>query len=249
MRQLVLAVALLFAVPTAHGQDLSLQSDLVNWHKLMPGSAETHEIPIRNTSTKEIRVKVEVVNYLFGVDRDGYENSHDRSLNGHLKPLAREVRIPPKGRRVVEYRVQMPSNAKKGSYWSMLLISSVPENNGDSGGISLQQKYQFGVNIISTSSGEVNLESKNIRVSNDKLHVTIKNTGEVSVRPKLTLEGYREDGGEEQVEGSQHLLHPNTSVRTTFNVSEFEPGSYTGALIFEGRSETYGLRINFQIPE
>ncbi len=249
MRQLLLAIILLFAFSTAHGQDLSLQSGLVNWHELTPGSVEAHEIPVRNTSTEEIRVKVEVKNYLFGVDRDGYENSHNRSLNGHLQPLAREVRIPPKGRRVVEYRVQMPPNAKKGSYWSMLLISSIPENSGENGGISLQQKYQFGVNIIATSGGEVNLESRNIKVSNGKLHVTIENTGEVSVRPRITLEGYHENGSEEQVDGFQHLLHPNTSVRTTFNVSEFEPGSYTGALIFEGRSETYGLRINFQIPE
>jgi len=248
MRQLVLVITLFLAIPTAYGQDLSLQSGLVNWHELEPGSAETQKIPVRNTSPKEIRVRVEVKNYLFGVERDGYENSHSRSLNEHLQPLASEVRIPPKGRRAVEYKVQMPSGAKQGSYWSMLLISSIPENGGGEG-ISLRQKYQFGVNIISTNGGEVNLKSKNVELSNDKLHVTVENTGGVSIRPRLTLEGYQEDGSEEKVDGSQHLLHPNTSVRTTFNVSEFDSGNYTGALIFEGRNETYGLRINFQIPE
>jgi hypothetical protein len=237
----------LIAVPASHGQDVSVQSELVKWHKINRGATETGDIRVRNQSSEEVRVEAEVKNYFFGVGKNGYENDHSRSLNEHIKLSANEIRIPPNSRRAVEYEAKMPEGGQDGSYWSMILISTTSPGATE-GDISIQHQYEWGINVVaSNGGGEPKLEAKNIAASDSSLSVTIENTGEVSLRPDLILEGYS-GSTEERVKGQQHLLHPGTSRRTKFDVSEFKPGNYTGAIIFEGREKTYGLRIKFSIP-
>jgi len=251
MRYLIFLLAVFFAVPASHGQDVSVQSELVKWHKIDRGATETGDIRVRNQSSEEVRVEAEVKNYFFGVGRSGYENDHSRSLNEHIELSANEIRIPPNSRRAVEYKAKMPEGGKDGSYWSMILISTTSPGATE-GDISIQHQYEWGINVVaSNGGGEPKLESKNIAASDSTLSVTIENTGEVSLRPDLVLEGYSSGDSptEERVKGQQHLLHPGTSRRTKFDVSDFEPGTYTGAIIFEGREKTYGLRIEFSIPE
>lgn len=247
MKYLTFLLALFAAFP-AYGQDVSVQSELVKWHKIERGAAETGEIRVRNQSSEEVRVEAEIKNYFFGVNRSGYENKHSRSLNDHIELSAKEIRIPPNSRRAVEYEAKMPEGAKGGSYWSMILISTT--SPGATGGdISIQHQYEWGINVVASNrDGNPKLEAKNITASDSALSVTIENTGEVSLRPDLILEGYS-GSTEEKVRGQQHLLHPGTSRRTTFDVSDFKPGDYTGAIIFEGRKKTYGLRIEFSIPK
>ena len=248
MRYLIFLFALFAILSPAHGQDVSVQSELVKWHKIDRGATETGEIRVRNQSSEEVRIEAEIKNYFFGVGKSGYENEHPRSLNEHIELFANEIRIPPNSRRAVEYEAKMPEGAKDGSYWSMILISTT--SPGATGGdISIQHQYEWGINVVaSNGGGEPKLEAKNIAASDSTLSVTIENTGEVSLRPDLILEGYS-GSTEERAKGQQHLLHPGTSRHTKFDVSEFEPGNYTGAIIFEGREKTYGLRIEFSIPE
>ena len=247
MRYLIFLLALFTAFP-AYGQDVSVQSELVKWHEIDRGAAETSEIRVRNQSSEEVRVEAEVKNYFFGVSRSGYENDPSRSLNEHIELSAKEIRIPPNSRRTVEYEAKMPEGAKGGSYWSMILISTTSPGATE-GDISIQHQYEWGINVVaSNEDGNPKLEAKNITASDSALSVTIENTGEVSLRPDLVLEGYS-GSTEERARGQQHLLHPGTSRRTTFDVLDFKPGDYTGAIIFEGREKTYGLRIEFSIPK
>ena len=246
MRYLIFLLPFFAAFP-AYGQDVSVQSELVKWHGIERGAAETGEIRVRNQSSEEVRVEAEIKNYFFGVSRSGYENDHSRSLNDHIELSAKEIRIPPNSRRAVEYEAKMPESSKGGSYWSMILISTTSPG-ATRGDISIQHQYEWGINVVaSNGDGNPKLEAKNITASESALSVTIENTGEVSLRPDLILEGYS-GSTKEKVRGQQHLLHPGTSRRTTFDVSDFKPGDYTGAIIFEGRKKTYGLRIEFSIP-
>lgn len=248
MKYLIFLLLLPFVVPASHGQDVSVQSELVKWHEIERGETETGEIRVRNQSSEEVRVEAEIKNYFFGVGKSGYENEHSRSLNDRIELSAREIRIPPNTRRAVEYEAKMPESAKNGSYWSMILISTTSPGATE-GDISIQHQYEWGINVVaSNGEGNPKLEAKNITASDSIVSVTIENTGEVSLRPDLILEGYS-GSTEEKVRGQQHLLHPGTSRRTKFDVSDFKPGDYTGAIIFEGREKTYGLRIEFSIPK
>jgi len=251
MRQsLLLAVSLFFFVSVASAQPgVKVYSELVRWHEVEAGQTKTAKIEVGNTTSEEIRVQLGTENYLFGIERKGTKHDHNRSLDIDHSPSV--LRIPAKSRRELTYRVTLPDSAS-GSYWKMLTIMPASKSLTDTTGtIQMKQRYRWGINVVATASGgNVDVQANRIQYDNGKLFLDLENTGSISIRPRIELQAFSQDGKRVGTfKGTQHLLHPNTSLTTEIDVSELEVGKYSGVLIMDGRKNKYGLRIDFEVSE
>lgn len=250
-RSLLLSVALFFLVSVASAQPgVKVYSELVRWHEVSGGKTKTAKIEVGNTTSEEIRVRIGTENYFFGIEREGTEHDHNRSLDINYSPSV--LQVPAKSLREITYSVTLPDSAS-GSYWKMLTVMPVSQDalSDTSGTVQMKQRYRWGINVVATApGGKVDVKVNRVRHENGNLLLDLKNTGSVSIRPMIELQVFNQNG--ERVgtfKGTQHLLHPKTSLTTNIDVSSLESREYSGVLILDGRKNKYGLRIDFEINE
>jgi hypothetical protein len=163
-----------------------------------------------------------------------------------------ELRIPPNSREGVTYRMTVPQDAQ-GSYWAMMAIE--PLSMGDrlyaskDSTIQIRQKVRWGINVVGTApGGQPQIQNLGSEIQGGRLLVSMKNSGTVSIRPHTSLKLYDENGNELQtIEGQQILMHPTTSVRAGFDVSDVPSGSYSGVVMIESERGVYGIRVNLTL--
>jgi len=248
-RTILLEIFLFFFVSIASAQPgVKVYSELVKWHEVEAGQTKTAKIEVGNTTSEEIRVRVGTENYLFRIGQENTKRNHNRSLDIEYSPSV--LRIPAKSHRKLTYQITPPDSAS-GSYWKMLTIMPImnSEIQDTTGIIQMKQRYRWGINVVATTSGgTVDVQANRIQYDNEKLFLDLENTGSVSIRPRIELQVFNQDGKRVGTfNGTQHLLHPNTSLTTEIGVSKLEVGEYSGMLILDGRKNKYGLRINFKV--
>lgn len=247
-----IAFVLLFAFTTANAQQIRVYSDLVEEHQMRPGQTETRTVMVENRSDQEQRVIVGLEDYLYGTDRSEHDVDHERSLKNLVSFSPTELRIPPKSRKGITYKVTLPTDAE-GSHWAMLTIEPIMPGdalyaNRDSS-VVIRQRVRWGINVVATApGGHRSVNHLGTELKDDQLVVSVENDGTVSMRPHYKLRLYDENGNKaHEIEGQQILMHPGTSISTSFDVSEVPTGSYSGVIMIEGEKETFGIRVNVSI--
>lgn len=259
LRRLPAALACLAALSLSWAfANVSVEGDLTRLFDAEPGAVVEDELTLRNASDTDAHVRVYLTDYTF--DADGSSaypepGTLERSSAAWVK-LSFVPALVPAGESVtLPYRVEVPSAAGAGSFWSVIMVEEVRPSQHQGGALSLTTVVRYGVQVVATvGSAPAELRFTNpdfSKVSGSSvLTVDVENTGQVSLRAEYYLDLFDANGASlGRFQGTARRAHPGTSVRQRFELGELAPGTYLAIAIGDGGGESvfgaqYSLTVN-----
>ena len=251
----------LFIVNTPSIAGITVIGDLTHERTVLPGDVYEGSITLFNNSEIHEEVKIYQTDYLFfrdGISLYGEPGEVPRTNAGWIEFSPNRIRLAPKEKQAVQYRVRVKSDPNLcGTYWSVLMIEPVmqvtPESMNEQLGIQTIMRY--GIQMITHigDSGERQLQFVETSLTEEDgkkiLQVHLENVGERFLRPRLWAEFYDEMGqliG--SYEGNQFRTFPGTSVRHAIDVSPVPAGQYTTLVVADcGGDDLFGIQYAIQI--
>ncbi len=235
-----------------------------------PGNSYEGKIIVENISDKPHEIKAFQKDYFFDISNGAKVENAGVLTRSNAKWIAFSpdfTTIPANGSIAIKYSVKVPdstgSNAVTGSYWSLLMIEEVPDKSVESKKTSNDREIriirtvQYGVQLITTieHAGTKKIDflrtqlSVNDTTGQKSLLVDLKNSGNLTFRPKLYLEIYNSKGLKTGTyHGESYLMHPGTSVRNKIDISTLLQGSYTALLVADGGSGAlFGVQLKLNL--
>lgn len=248
--------------------DIHVEGSLYQEKDTAPGATYRGAVTIRNSGDAPVAAKLYVTDYTFSADggnQYGAPGTQPRS-NGAWVHLAQEqVTVPPHGVASVQYDVAVPAGAPlTGSYWSMIMVE--PLSPVEAAGASALKKGQvraavtavtrFGVQVASEigSTGTRELRFAHPRLVKGKdgkayLAIDVRNTGERTLRPQLSLELHDAKGAQRQglPVGAQRL-YPASAAQFQMDVSAVPKGTYRALVTADaGGDDVFGSQFDLTI--
>jgi hypothetical protein len=255
------------ATPPAGAGSVQLASPLRQVVTVAPGGNYKGEIVLVNGGNQTATVQVSQVDFLPTEEGASYPDpgSLPRSNADWLEVGRSDVQIPAGAEVTVPYSIKMPNDPSlAGSYWSMILLTpsdaaSVQETQEGEVQTTVRTQFRYGVSVVTNlgDSGESGLSFENpefVRPEDGAaahLQVSLKNTGERLLNPKVQLELF--DAGGTQVdrfEDQAERIFPGTSVRQDFELGSLPPGEYTAVVIADAGGEAvFGTRYTLNVGD
>jgi len=260
------AAALLSAAAPASAGAFSMETSLTQSAALPAGQRTTGRLVVRNNTDEEMNVAVYLRDYAFAADGSNQYAAPGElpRSNGHWVSFAPEsLVLPPKGRGDVMYAVDVPpEEALDGAYWSMLMVSSVPDNlpaTAEEGeAVSVRTVFRYGVQIITEVGSEgtagVELQAPQLEADSEggpvRLTFDAVNTGTAWLDPPVWVELFdTEDGTVERYDAPMKRLLPGCSVRHAFDFGALDTGNYEALVVVDGGDDrVFGTRYIIDIP-
>lgn len=251
----------------ADATSVQLASPLREVVTVAPGGSYKGEIVLVNGSNQATTVQVSQVDFMPTEEGVGYPEpgSLPRSNARWLEVSRGDVQIPAGAEVVVPYSIKVPNDPSlAGSYWSMILLTpsdaaSVQETQEGEVQATVRTQFRYGVSVVTNlgDSGESGLSFENPQFVRPEdgaaahLQVSLKNTGERLLNPKVQLELF--DAGGTQVdrfETQAERIFPGTSVRQDFDLGTLAPGEYTAVMIADAGGEAvFGTRYTLNVGD
>ena len=238
----------------------SVSSPLVEVFELVPGQSAMGAIVATNGDSQPAEVRLYQTDYSFladGRSSFGSPGVLPRSNASWVNLPLNAVTIPPKSAVSIPYRVEAPQGSLKGTYWSLVMVEGVApgqKSPNDQPSITSTIRYAIQVIIEFKDRGIRLLKIINPNFSQDAkggmtLQVDLQNEGDCSLRPKVSLELYDQQGtGRPPVEGTKTRIYPGCSTRQTLALGELPPGNYQAVLIADnGDSYVVGARYKLAV--
>lgn len=255
----VLTFALLaFATPGA--AQIALVSESVVEQAASPGDTYEGRVVLLNTSKTAQEAKIYQTDYQFfadGRNNFGTPGSTPRSNARWITFTPARLSLAPGARATVTYRVSVPGNLPlKGSYWSMLMIETIPTESAESSSgapreirVGLQSKIRYGTqlvtNIGATGSSAIRFDSVKVTAGargERGVSFDFVNTGERAHRLAISLQLYSPAGQLlKTMEQKRGLVYPGTSARQSFDLGSIPAGTYKALIVADaGGDEMFG---------
>ncbi|HTP79082.1 MAG TPA: hypothetical protein VMM57_01620 [Bacteroidota bacterium] len=258
------ALFFLFLVPNFLLGQVSVIGELSQDKMARPGETYTGSIIIRNDTNEPQEAKVYQTDYTFhysGTNNYGDPGSMPRSNAKWVTFSPAYLTLPPASTMAIDYSVAVPKDLTGkpliGTYWSMLMVEGIQKGSAES---SLRQKdtkaqmgimqtirygIQIATSIANTGTKKVNfIGAKLVAKEEGKraLQIDIENTGELVMRPDVTVDLFDEKGvARGKFEGVKYRIYPGTSVRQTIDVSSVTPGNYKARVVVDaGGDDIFG---------
>jgi hypothetical protein len=174
--------------------------------------------------------------------------------------------LPPKGTAAISYVVSVPRDSGgpslKGSYWSMLMVESIPEGSPES---SIKQKgspspavvqnIRYGIQIAThiASTGEKLIRFLDVKLTRGEgderiLQVDLENSGTSYMKPETTVELFGSDGKSRgRIAGANYRMYPGTSVRHLIPLGRLPAGTYKALVLVDaGGEDVFGGQYTLQ---
>jgi hypothetical protein len=259
MKRWLTIISVLLAVKTYAG--IMIVGNMTHEKICQSGEVYKGEIIIRNTGDKEEEVRIYQTDYRFfcdGSSEYGEPNSLERSNASWIEFSPQRFRLPAHEQRIIQYRVEVPRRQlKEGTYWSILMVESVPELNPDviEEGVGITTVMRYGIQMISHlgESGLRQVKFVNTRLLSEDntriLEVDIENTGERMLRPSVWVEFFHESGKSAGTyEGFAYRVYPGTSVRHRIELAGIEEGDYKALVVADcGDDDIFGINYSIQV--
>lgn len=253
------------AASPADTTSVRLASPLRQVLSVAPGGSHQGEIVLVNGSDQATTVQVSQVDFLPTEEGSSYPEpgTLPRSNADWLEVVRRDVQIPAGEQVVVPYSIRVPNDSSlAGSYWSMILLTpsdaaAVQETQEGEVQTTIRTQFRYGVSVVTNlgDSGESELSFKNPQFERPQdgaathLQVSLQNTGERLLTPKVQLELF--DAGGTQVnrlEAQVEWIFPGTSVRQDFDLGNLAPGEYSAVVIADaGGEDVFGTRYTLNV--
>lgn len=191
MRKITLFIAFLFLLSvSAFSFNIGVSNPKVKL-KVSPGEVVTGSIRITNPSSNEVKIKVYVEDFKYVPPYDGskkfltagtLENSCAKWIS--FSPV--EFKLPPFGRRNVEYSISVPSSAR-GGYYAVMFFETALGEVEESPGSRLFVLGRIGsLFLIETEDSIKKADIDSIEVEGSSIKGIISNTGDVFINAKGT---------------------------------------------------------------
>jgi len=234
-----------------------------------PGDVYEGSIALLNTTGEPQEAMIYQTDYLFqadGTNRYGDPGTVPRSNASWITFSPSDVVIPPQESSEVHYRVQIPADSLRrlnGTYWSMLMIETIPKRVPESSLPQTSENRQMGIrqsiryaiqiasHLVNTGTKEVrflNAELVSSQEGNRLLKLDIENTGTTGMRPEVYVELFDENGSlEGRFEGLKYRIYPGTSVRQVIDLGRMFHGEYTVLIVIDdGGNDVFGAQYTLE---
>ncbi len=226
-----IALSILLSIP-ALSLNIGISNPKVKL-KISPGNVVTGSLSVNNPSSKEVKVKVYVEDFLYVPPYDGSKKflppgSVKNSCAQWISFSPVEFKLPPFGRKNVEYSITVPPTAKGGYYAVMFFETALGEIQETPTNRLLVLGRIGSLFLVETKEGIKKTRIDNIRTENSSIKGDFANTGNVFINAKGTYfvmdsKGMIYDRGKV----NDMFLFPEDKAQFTLNISEEVPqGSY-----------------------
>lgn len=272
----ILGCAVVCALATAAGAvDVASEMDITQ--KVLPGQTLQGEIALQSNTGKDETVKLYQTDYVFAADgKTSYPapGTVPRS-NAKWFSLVRDRVVVPAGEKIeVAYSGRVPDDANlKGSYWSMIMVEPVsplsPENPANRSAkaphVGITETMRYGIQVVTTiGAGSANIKILQKRLAHDvetsdgkerkkiarELQVDIQNTGDLWLRPFVTLDLFNTKGAKAGpfAPVMRKRIYPGCSARFEIDLSTVAAGSYKAFLLVDNKdSNVFGSQFPLEI--
>jgi hypothetical protein len=260
---------------------VSVVGGLTREKALEPGATFEGTIQLQNTGETTCQVNAYQTDYLFYADGSnlyGEPGSAPRSNAQWFTISPKRLTIPPGEAASVHYSGQVPEIRELasinddlqlmesvnlvGTYWSMVMVEPVPENDieaveGEAGKvkIGIQTKVRYGIQII-TNIGDTGVRKIRFlekKLANQEGQVTlqldIENVGERWLSPTVWVELYGDEGTQVgRFEAGKKRVYPECSVRHEVDLSGVRKGNYKALVVVDNGDEyVFGAKYDLGI--
>jgi hypothetical protein len=248
--------------------NIIINGSLAQEYQAIPGESYTGQIGVKNTGKDEVEVKIYQTDYRFYANGENFYDEPgtiQRSNANWIKFSPQIFTMQGKSERIVYYTVTVPHNnqqdnsALSGTYWSLLMIESLPvskiEQSKEKNQLGVSSIMRYAMQVITHIGTDTN---KNLFFSSSKLlkdkenlylQFDIENTCEHLLKPNVRLELYNSNGqavGNFSAEPKRTF--PGTSVRHGIKLDNITNGNYQALIIADcGAEDLFGHQLTLDI--
>ena len=234
----------MIVAPTATAQ-VAVLSNTVQEREAAPGERYDGTIRVLNTTVHPQAVRVYQTDYAFDAHGSTWFEAAGTAPRSNARWLAvgaARVVVPPGTEATVTYVVTVPTaDTLRGSYWSTVMVESVPPDADPVGaeprGVGVGSTVRYAIQVAT----HVGAGARTVRFSDvalqaadtaNALELIVANAGERAYRPALWVEVYDEAGAlRARRRQERGLLYPGTSLRQRFELGSLAAGGYK-AVVF-----------------
>jgi P pilus assembly chaperone PapD len=246
------------AAPAAAQVDLVV-SPIRAEHQVQAGTSETNVILVKTVGTGPERIKVYLEDWQLDAKGDvtySRAGTNPHSSSAWLQVNPTDFRLDP-GTREVRYTLTVPPGVKPGTYWTAIVLESLPAIEGKQPiGRKMGVHGRIGVVVYETvGKPEIKADFKDFQVhpARGKLtfNLTLTNSGTAFYRIKKSWVILKNSQGKEvsRIEVPDIPVLPGTSRDLEFAKElTLPPGEYLAEAVLDvGRSALLGSKKNFTI--
>lgn len=264
----VLAATMLAAVVQPAMADIHVEGALYQEKNTAPGATYRGTVAIRNSGDTPVAAKLYLTDYTFsadGTNQYSAPGTQPRSNGAWVRLAQEQVTIPAHATASVAYDVAVPASATlRGSYWSMIMIE--PLSPAEVAGASALRTGQvraaltavtrFGVQVASEigNTGTRALRFAHPRLARSKngtpyLAVDVRNTGERTLRPRLSLDLHDAQGAARKgAPGGAQRLYPASAAQFQMALPAVPKGTYRVLVTADaGGDDVFGSQFDLTI--
>ena len=252
---LVIANTLLGGVAVLNG--------LAHEFTVTPGNTYKGRIELQNASEKTQVVtlyQADISTKFTGETfyTDSLENN--RSNMSWVKLSYLNTTIESNEKRSIEFEIIVPKlDSLFGTYWSVIMVE--PHDpihiQKDKNGATIQSKVRYAIQIICSIGKTGTTDLKFINISQKKhadkhyLEVDIENTGQILIKPTLSLELFNEEGNSLPIiKSEKQRIFPSSSKKYVLDIMNMQPGTYQGILIADcATDDLFGVNITLHLKD
>ena len=160
----------------------------------------------------------------------------------------------------IDFQITVPNSSMlSGTYWSIIMIE--PRDpihvQEDKSGYSIQSKIRYAIQIVCNIGETGTTDLKFLNISQEKykdrhyLEVAIENSGQILIKPTLSLELFDEQGNSLPIlKAEKQRIFPNSSKKYIIEIDEIKPGVYQGILIADcNTDDLFGVNITLNLKD
>jgi len=194
----IISISFVFSYRTAQAFNLNVREGKVRLI-IPPGGTKAGSIPLENTSDKPIFVTVHMEDWAYISSSDGSKKFSPagtlaNSCANWVKFSPAKLSIPPYGKGMVSYMVNVPQDAT-GGYYSVLFFESIMSNAANDQGVNVDVALSIGTLFYVEPQGTIRREvalrnltlEKNAEKSSFNLSLEMENTGNIDATASGTF--------------------------------------------------------------
>ncbi|MEX2501752.1 MAG: hypothetical protein WD336_05200 [Trueperaceae bacterium] len=241
-----------------------MTSSLRHELQVSPSENRVVQLTLENTGDASATATIVQVDFLLDDQGDLIEQPLHAlpTSNAAWLEVASQVEVPARSTIDVPVTLQVPRDAERGSYWSMLMVqpvgTTVEQERVEEGvRTSVTVSFRFGVTLITHvgQPAEQNLLFRDPGLTHDEatgthtFSVTIDNPSHFLASTEAWLELYDAQGNMvSEVQAGSLRIYPGMRRRHTFDVGTLDEQAYQAVIIVDaGRDDVFGVRYDLDL--
>lgn len=260
MRKLILLI--LFLVNSTFG-GVAILNGLAHEFTVVPGGVYKGKIELQNASETLQVVTINKADMTTAFTGETFYTdsiTNNRSNMNWIRVNILNVTLSQDEKRSIDFEITVPNISNlSGTYWSVIMVE--PRDpihvQQDENGYSIKSKVRYAIQIVCNIGETGNPNLQFVGISQEKhqdknyLQVNVQNSGQLLLKPILTLELFDEEGNELPIiKSERQRIFPNSSKKYIIEINGIKPGVYQGILIADCDTEgLFGVNITLHLKD